>query len=155
MTTEKSPVLVNGIRYRWPQRPVVVVCIDGGDPAYLRRFFGEGALPNIARFIDRGFGTVADGSMPSFTCPNNMSIITGTPASRHGISDNYYLDVNTGKAVVMTGPELLRGDTNMGRFTFADTRQLAQRARTDDYWRREFVGLTELAERRQFAGGDK
>jgi len=58
-------------------------------------------------------------------------------------------------AAVAAYGQLLRGDTNMGRFTFADTRQLAQRARTDDYWRREFVGLTELAERRQFAGGDK
>ena len=43
----------------------------------------------------------------------------------------------------------------MGRFTFADVRSLAGRARGDDFWRREFVGLTELAERRQFAGGDK
>ena len=119
MTTEKSPVLVNGIRYRWPQRPVVVVCIDGGDPAYLRRFFGEGALPNIARFIDRGFGTVADGSMPSFTCPNNMSIITGTPTSKHGISGNFYLDTATWQPVVMTGPELLRGDTILKRFADA------------------------------------
>ena len=49
--------------------------------------------------------------MPSFTCPNNMSIITGTPASGHGISGNYYLDTATGQPVVMTGPELLRGDT--------------------------------------------
>ena len=26
---------VNGTDYRWPDRPVVVVCIDGGDPAYI------------------------------------------------------------------------------------------------------------------------
>ena len=51
--------------------------------------------------------------------------------------------------------QLMRGDTNMGRVSFANVRSLAGRARTDDYWRREFVGLTELAERRQFAGGDK
>jgi phosphonoacetate hydrolase len=119
MANEKSAVTVNGIAYRWPQRPVVVVCIDGGDPAYLRRFLDEGALPHIARFIAQGFGTVADGSMPSFTCPNNMSIITGTPASRHGISGNFYLDVSTGQAVVMTGPELLRGDTILSQFARA------------------------------------
>ena len=53
--------------------------------------------------------------MPSFTCPNNMSIITGTPASKHGISGNYYLDTATGKPIVMTGPELLRGDTILSR----------------------------------------
>ena len=49
----------------------------------------------------------------------------------------------------------VRGDSRLGDFTFADARSLARRARADDYWRREFVQLTELAERRQFAGGDK
>ena len=43
-------VAVNGISYRWPLRPVVVVCIDGGDPAYLRQFLADGSIPNIARF---------------------------------------------------------------------------------------------------------
>jgi phosphonoacetate hydrolase len=99
-----------------------VVCIDGGDPAYLRQFHAEGAIPNIARFMTEGFSTVADGTVPSFTCPNNMSIITGTPASKHGISGNYYLDTATGKPVVMTGPELLRGDTIIARFADAGAR---------------------------------
>jgi phosphonoacetate hydrolase len=96
-----------------------VVCIDGGDPAYLQQFLKDGSIPNIARFMKHGFSVVADGTVPSFTCPNNMSIITGTPASRHGISGNYYLDVKTGEAVVMTGPELLRGDTILSRFADA------------------------------------
>jgi phosphonoacetate hydrolase len=115
----KAPVDVNGIAYRWPARPVVAVCIDGGDPAYLRRFLGDGVLPNMARFVAQGFATVAEGSMPSFTCPNNMSIITGTPTSRHGISGNFYLDTATWQPVVMTGPELLRGDTILKRFADA------------------------------------
>jgi phosphonoacetate hydrolase len=112
-------VEANGTRYRWPQKPVAVVCIDGGDPAYLQQFLRDGSIPNIARFIKQGFSTVADGTVPSFTCPNNMSIITGTPASRHGISGNFYLDVQTGQAVVMTGPELLRGDTILAQFASA------------------------------------
>ncbi len=115
----KPMVEVNGVKYRWPKRPVAVVCIDGGDPAYLRQFLQDGSIPNIARFMQQGFSVVADGTMPSFTCPNNMSIITGTPASRHGISGNYYLDVKTGKAIVMTGPELLRGDTILAQFAKA------------------------------------
>jgi phosphonoacetate hydrolase len=119
MASSRPEVDVNGVRYRWPARPVVVVCIDGGDPAYLRRFLEDGALPNIARFIAQGYGTVAEGSMPSFTCPNNMSIITGTPTSRHGISGNFYLDTATWQPVVMTGPELLRGDTILKRFADA------------------------------------
>jgi phosphonoacetate hydrolase len=115
----RPAIEANGVAYRWPRRPVAVVCIDGGDPAYLRQYLAEGAIPSIARFIREGFSTVAEGTVPSFTCPNNMSIITGTPASRHGISGNYYLDVRTGEAVVMTGPELLRGDTILARFADA------------------------------------
>ena len=125
MASEKSAVTVNGIAYRWPQRPVVVVCIDGGDPAYLRQFLDDGTVPNIARFIAQGFGTVADGSMPSFTCPNNMSIITGTPTSKHGISGNFYLDTATWQPVVMTGPELLRGDTILKQFADAGAKVIS------------------------------
>jgi phosphonoacetate hydrolase len=46
-----------------------------------------------------------------------MSIATGAPAAVHGISGNFYLDPNTGAAVVMTGPELLRSGTILGRFS--------------------------------------
>jgi phosphonoacetate hydrolase len=122
MTTTKAPVRVNGTDYRWPERPLVVVCIDGGDPAYLRRFLADGAIPNIARFMTEGFAAVAEGSMPSFTCPNNMSIITGTPTARHGISGNFYLDTSNWQPVVMTGPELLRGDTILKNFAAAGAR---------------------------------
>ncbi len=110
---------INGTAYRWPLRPVVVVCIDGGDPRYLQQYLADGSIPNIARFIEQGFAAVAEGSMPSFTCPNNMSLITGTPPARHGISGNYYLDASTWEPVVMTGPELLRGDTIIARFAAA------------------------------------
>ena len=118
-TRKQNIVSANGVNYRWPKKPVVVVCIDGGDPAYFQQFLNEGAIPNIARFIQQGFSSVADGTVPSFTCPNNMSIITGTPASKHGISGNFYLDTATGKAVVMSGPELLRGDTILCQFARA------------------------------------
>jgi phosphonoacetate hydrolase len=122
MTSTRPTVSVNGTDYRWPLRPVVAVCIDGGDPRYLEQYLAEGCIPNIARFIDQGFAAVADGSMPSFTCPNNMSMITGTPTARHGISGNYYLDTATWQPVVMTGPELLRGDTIVARFAAAGAR---------------------------------
>jgi phosphonoacetate hydrolase len=121
----RTTVNANGIAYRWPAQPVVVVCIDGGDPAYLRQFLAERAIPNIEGFIRQGFATIADGTVPSFTCPNNMSIITGTPASKHGISGNYYLDTATGEAVVMTGPELLRGDTILAQFAKAGAKVIS------------------------------
>lgn len=124
-TRKQNIVTANGVNYHWPKKPVVVVCIDGGDPAYFQQFLKEGAIPNIARFIMQGFSTVADGTVPSFTCPNNMSIITGTPASKHGISGNFYLDTATGKAVVMSGPELLRGDTILCQFARAGAKVVA------------------------------
>jgi phosphonoacetate hydrolase len=125
MTQDRKTVVVNGVPYRWPDRPVAVVIIDGGDPAYIQQFLREGAIPNIARFMQEGFAVVAEGTVPSFTCPNNMSIVTGTPASRHGISGNFYLDTATGEAVVMTGPELLRGDTVLKGFADAGAKVVA------------------------------
>jgi phosphonoacetate hydrolase len=143
MTSDRPPVEANGVEYRWPSRPVVVVCIDGGDPAYLRQGLAEGFLPSIARFMRQGFSVVADGTMPSFTCPNNMSIITGTPASRHGISGNFYLDTATGQPVVMTGPELLRGDTILARFARAGARVVSITAK--DKLRRQLGKGLDLA----------
>ena len=98
-------VRLNGVRYRWPTRPVVVVCVDGGDPAYFDRALKDGIIPNVARFMKNGFNALADCIIPSFTCPNNVSIITGSPPSIHGISGNFYLESESRKAVVMTGPE--------------------------------------------------
>jgi len=113
----RSEIQLNGVRYRWPSRPVVVVVIDGGDPAYFEQGLRDGIIPNVARFMKDGFGTVANGDVPSFTCPNNMSISTGSPPAVHGISGNFYLDPATGEAVVMTGPELLRSRTIMAEFS--------------------------------------
>ncbi len=112
-------ILLNGVSYCRPTRPVVVVCIDGGDPAYIEHGIRDGIVPNIARFMRNGFSAIADGTVPSFTCPNNMSLITGAPPAVHGISGNYYLDVATHEAVVMTGPELLRSRTILAEFAAA------------------------------------
>ena len=120
----KDTIHLNGIDYRWPQRPVVVVCIDGGDPAYIERGLRDGILPNVARFMREGFAAVADGVVPSFTCPNNISLITGAPPAIHGISGNYYLDAER-RAVVMTGPELLRSRTILAEFADAGARVVA------------------------------
>lgn len=108
---------LNGITYAKPTRPVAVVCIDGGDPEYFDHGLKSGIIPNIERFMKEGFYAVARGSMPSFTCPNNMSIVTGTEPEVHGISGNFYLDRATNEPVVMTGPELLRARSVMSEFS--------------------------------------
>jgi phosphonoacetate hydrolase len=112
----KGPVTLNGVSYRWPIKPIVVVCVDGGDPTYFDLAAREGAIPNTVRFMQRGFAGTAESVVPSFTCPNNVSIITGSPPAVHGISGNFYLDRATGKAVVMTGPELMRSSTILAAF---------------------------------------
>ena len=108
---------LNDISYSWPKKPLAVVCIDGGDPEYLQTGIRDGIIPNIARFMNKGFYQVAKGSMPSFTCPNNMSIVTGTEPEIHGISGNFFLDPETQEPVVMTGPELLRSRSIMSEFS--------------------------------------
>ena len=108
---------LNDISYSWPRKPLAVVCIDGGDPEYLQTGLRDGIIPNIARFMNEGFYQVAQGSMPSFTCPNNMSIVTGTEPEIHGISGNFFLDPETQEPVVMTGPELLRSRSIMSEFS--------------------------------------
>ena len=120
---------VNGTGYRRPARPLAVVCIDGGDPAYIEHGLAAGILPNIARYMQDGFHTVAKGTMPSFTCPNNMSIVTGRPASVHGISGNFYLDRATDEPVVMTGPELLRAPSAMSAFSQSGARVVSVTAK--------------------------
>ena len=117
-----SLLAINHIHYRRPLRPCVAVCIDGSDPSYLARYLSRGELPNIARFIREGFAGTAQSSVPAFTCPNNMSIITGVPVSQHGISGNYYLDTKTWEPVVMTDPKLLMAQTILSGFADAGAR---------------------------------
>jgi phosphonoacetate hydrolase len=116
---------LNGVTYQWPSRPVVVVCIDGGDPTYIESGLRDGVIPNIERFMDQGFHKIANGTVPSFTCPNNMSIATGAEPNVHGISGNYYYDALTKKEVVMTGPELLRSETIFAEFAKAGAKVIA------------------------------
>lgn len=114
---EQQSIAINDKTYRCPENPLVVVCIDGGDPEYVEHGLSAGIISTTKEFIENGFYSVARGSMPSFTCPNNMSIVTGTEPEVHGISGNFFLDPATGEPVVMTGPELLRARTIMSEFS--------------------------------------
>jgi len=106
-----GPILLNGRSYRIPRVPTAVICADGCDPAYLDAGFAADVLPNLARFRRSGFFAVADAAMPTFTNPNNVSIVTGVSPAVHGIAGNFALDRETGAEVMMTEPALLRSDT--------------------------------------------
>ena len=60
--------------------------------------------------------------MPSFTNPNNMSIVTGVPPSVHGICGNYFFDRERGEEVMMNDPQYLRTETLLARFAQAGAR---------------------------------
>ena len=110
-------ISVNGKNYAWPKQPVVVVLIDGGDPAYVNAALAQGLLPNFKKFMVEGFVSVAVGAMPSFTNPNNISVITGVPPSVHGISGNFFLNPATGQEQMMNEPEFLRADSILAKFS--------------------------------------
>jgi phosphonoacetate hydrolase len=97
----------------------VVICADGCGPDYIQQGFQDGILPNIERFAKNGFVGEALGILPSFTNPNNLSIVTGAPASVHGIVGNYFLNPLTGEEVMMDDPKFLRCETLLAEFSKA------------------------------------
>ena len=102
---------LNGRRYRKPQRPTVVICVDGCDPEYLERGIPDGIFPTISAFQRKAYLGVADAVVPTFTNPNNVSIVTGAPPAAHGIAGNYYLDRESGQEIMMTDERLMRSET--------------------------------------------
>ena len=100
-------ITVNGRDYQPPGRPVVAVCIDGSEPAYIERAIAAGVMPWTQRVVEgAGVDLRADCVVPSFTNPNNLSIVTGVSASPHGISGNYFLDQESGQEIMMNDPAL-------------------------------------------------
>jgi phosphonoacetate hydrolase len=102
---------VNARDYRLPSAPTVVVCVDGCEPDYLAQAVAHGRMPWMARVLQEGTALVADCVIPSFTNPNNLSIVTGAPPSVHGICGNYLYDAETGTEVMMNDPKWLRAPT--------------------------------------------
>ncbi len=98
-------------QYRLPTRPTVVICADGCDPAYIDAGIAAGALPTVARWQKVGFYGLVDAAMPTFTNPNNLSLVTGAPPAVHGISGNFALDRETGREIMLTDPAMVRGTT--------------------------------------------
>ena len=122
-------ITVNGKNYNWPTRPVVVVLIDGGDPAYVNAGIARGLLPHFQKFMSDGFVSVALGAMPSFTNPNNVSVITGVPPSVHGISGNFFLNAATGQETMMDQPEFVRAESILAKFSEQGARVAAVTAK--------------------------
>ena len=85
----------------------------------------EGVFPTIGSFLHGGYLGTAAAAMPTFTNPNNVSIVTGTPPSVHGIAGNYYLDRETGREIMMTDERLMRSETILALMAAAGVKTAA------------------------------
>ena len=104
-------IQVNQRSYRLPARPTVVVCVDGCEPEYIAQAVAHGRMPWLEQVLAEGTVLSADCVIPSFTNPNNLSIVTGAPPSVHGICGNYLFDVASNTEVMMNDPKWLRAPT--------------------------------------------
>jgi len=109
-------ITVNGRSYRFPKEPTVCVCIDGSEPGYIEQAVASGLAPNFARLMKDGSNLLAQSVIPSFTNPNNLSIITGSPPAVHGIAGNYFFDPVSKQEVMMNDARFLRAPTIMKAF---------------------------------------
>eukprot|EP00940_MAST-03C_sp_MAST-3C-sp2_P001201 g1201.t1 len=105
-----ASVQVNGRPYNVPQRgrPAVGICLDGSAQAYFDAASAAGRTPNIDKCRTKGLVRAA---MPTFTNPNNISIVTGVPPSLTGICGNYFFDRESGKETMMNDVSFLRCGT--------------------------------------------
>ena len=111
-----ADVVANGRDYARPQRPTVVICMDGSEPAYIEAASAKGLTPNLDRIMKAGASTHAYSVIPSFTNPNNLSIITGRPPVWHGLAGNFFYDREAKEEVMMNDARFLRAPTILAEF---------------------------------------
>jgi phosphonoacetate hydrolase len=115
-TSIGNDVVANDRAYKRPQKPVVVICVDGSEPGYIERAIEAGLAPNLDRLMKTGANTTALSVIPSFTNPNNLSIITGRPPAWHGIAGNFFYDREAKEEVMMNDARFLRAPTILAEF---------------------------------------
>ena len=115
-------IRVNDRNYQLPKSPTVVVCVDGCEPEYIAQGVAHGVMPWMQRTLASGTALLADCVVPSFTNPNNLSIVTGAPPSVHGICGNYLFDAASGTEVMMNDPKWLRAPTLLAALSEAGQR---------------------------------
>ena len=113
---------INHRQYKLPTQPTVVVCVDGCEPDYLAQAVATGQMPWLKKTLATGVGLVADCVVPTFTNPNNLSIVTGAPPSVHGICGNYLFDTASGTEVMMNDVKWLRAPTLLAALADAGKR---------------------------------
>lgn len=89
------------------KRKILIVMMDGFDPAYLQ----ASDMPNTKQMIANGFYKTVKGIMPSVTNVNNTGICCGGPPKLHGITANSYFDLQTMKEEYMDKSDMVLAPT--------------------------------------------
>ena len=107
-----SPIEINERQYPGiPSSTAIVICLDGSQKEYFDEASKLNLTPNIDTFKKNGEDLLVNSAIPSFTNPNNISIVTGRPSSVHGICGNFFYTPSTGEEVMMNDPQFLRAPT--------------------------------------------
>ena len=107
-----SPIEINERQYPGiPSSTAIVICLDGSQKEYFEEASKLNLTPNIDSFKKSGEDLLVNSAIPSFTNPNNISIVTGRPSSVHGICGNFFYTPSTGEEVMMNDPQFLRAPT--------------------------------------------
>ncbi len=75
-------------------KTAIVICLDGSQSkrVSLEEASKSNLTPNLDKLIASGENLLlVHSAIPSFTNPNNISIVTGQPSSVHGICGNLLL----------------------------------------------------------------
>ena len=94
-----------------PSSTAIVICLDGSQKEYFEEASKLNLTPNLDELKRTGENLLANSAIPSFTNPNNISIVTGRPSSVHGICGNFFYTPSTGEEVMMNDPMFLRAPT--------------------------------------------
>ena len=105
-----------------PNSPAIVICLDGSQKEYLEEASRFNLTPQLDKIISEGSNLIAHSAIPSFTNPNNISIVTGQPSSVHGICGNFFYTPSTGKETMMNDPQYLRAPTIFEKYYEAGAR---------------------------------
>jgi phosphonoacetate hydrolase len=101
----------NDRSYSAPGARILAICADGWDPDYVDDALARRLMPRLCEALDGG-GSYAVGraQVPTFTNPNNVTIVTGVSAAVNGIAGNHYRAAD-GAEVQVTDPTFLRATT--------------------------------------------
>ncbi len=97
-------------------KTAIVICLDGSQKEYLEEASKSNLTPNLDKLIASGENLLVHSAIPSFTNPNNISIVTGQPSSVHGICGNFFYTPETGEEVMMNDPKYMRAPTIFEKF---------------------------------------